>query len=112
MNEASKSEQVSWDDLRDAIEKMVAYPPGLNWHVPRDVADRALEAMRRYEKNGYPVPRLLPSEDTMLELTWRNGGWSIYHVFGNDGEDYMDAHWFDRTPTRAEAATPEKETQK
>ncbi len=92
------STEPTWAMLREAIEKMVAYPEGLGWHVDRAVADRALKKMSHWEYIGYPVPRLLPQDDGDLSIVWKSDGWSIHQVFDRTG-DYEHAFWLKGSST-------------
>lgn len=96
----------TWPALKDAIEKMVAYPAGEGWHVSREAADKALNWIAWAEVHQpVPVPKLLPEEDEDLSLTWRTAdGWVIYRTFPSDGEPYWLA-----MPRRNTPAPPEGE---
>lgn len=97
----------TWQALRDAIEKMVAYPAGDGWHISREAADKALEWIKWAEVHQpYPVPKLLPEEDEDLSLVWRSvDGWAIYRTFPKGEEPYWLA-MPSRTPA-ALSASPE-----
>lgn len=100
----------TWQALRDAIEKMVAYPAGDGWHISREAADKALEWIKWAEVHQpYPVPKLLPEEDEDLSLVWRSvDGWAIYRTFPKGEEPYWLA-MPSRTPA-ALSASPEVAT--